>query len=114
MAQYIFIKDFKSETFNSSNPSQPIIRNWQKGTVIEGRLLKVAGKQSVLLTTPDGKLPIEGIIGGISVSIPFSVIEIIATNSPQSTSSVFSTKNVIIGAIGIAVAYFGAKHFKLF
>ena len=119
MAFYKLKKDFKTSFLNLSNGKQNEL-SWKIGSVIDGK-----PNGSNVTTTIGGNIPIDGIIGVTTIDIPVDFLEkssetknniILGSSStnqeaPKDKKTFFTTKNIVIGAVGI-VAIFGILKWK--
>jgi hypothetical protein len=119
MAFYKLKKDFKTSFFNSSNGKQDELY-WKIGSIIDGK-----PNGSNVITNIDGTIPKEGVIGMIIINIPVDFLEtssetknniilgISSTNQEASKDkkTFLTTKNIVIGVVGI-VAIFGILKWK--
>ena len=119
MAFYKLKKDFKTSFFNSTNGKQDELY-WKIGSVIDGK-----PNGSNVTTNIDGTIPKEGIVGMPTIDIPVDSLEtssetknniILGSSStnqeaPKDKKTFFTTKNIVIGVVGI-VAIFGILKWK--
>ena len=119
MASYKLKKDFKTSFFNSSYGKQDELY-WKIGSVINGK-----PNGSIVATDGNGEVPKEGIIGIPYFDIPIDYLETISEtktnlilgdesvnlNTPKNEKTFFTTKNIVIGVVGI-VAIFGIMKWK--
>ena len=119
MASYKLKKDFKKSFFSSTNGKQDELY-WKIGSVINGK-----PNGSIVTTDGNGEVPKEGIIGIPSFEIPVDYLETISEtktklilgndsvnlNTPKNDKTFFTTKNVVIGVVGI-VAILGILKWK--
>ena len=119
MAFYKLKKDFKTSFLNLSNGKQNEL-SWKIGSVIDGK-----PNGSNVTTTSGGNIPIDGIIGVTTIDIPVDFLEkssetknniILGSSStnqeaPKDKKTFFTTKNIVIGVVGI-VAIFGILKWK--
>jgi hypothetical protein len=119
MAFYKLKKDFKTSFFNVSTGKQNELY-WKIGSVIDGK-----PNGSNVTTTIGGKIPIDGIIGVTTIDIPVDFLEtssetknniILGSSStnqeaPKDKKTFFTTKNIVIGVVGI-VAILGILKWK--
>ena len=119
MAFYKLKKDFKTSFFNSSNGKKDELY-WKIGSVIDGK-----PNGSNVTTNIDGTIPKEGVIGMPTIDIPVDYLEtssetknniILGSSStnqeaPKDKKTFFTTKNIVIGVVGI-VAILGILKWK--
>ena len=119
MSFYKLKKDFKTSFLNLSNGKQNEL-SWKIGSVIDGK-----PNGSNVTTTIGGNIPIDGIIGVTTIDIPVDFLEkssetknniILGSSStnqeaPKDKKTFFTTKNIVIGVVGI-VAIFGILKWK--
>lgn len=119
MAFYKLKKDFKTSFFNSSNGKKDELY-WKIGSVIDGK-----PNGSNVTTNIDGTIPKEGVVGMPTIDIPVDSLEtssetknniILGSSStnqeaPKDKKTFFTTKNIVIGVVGI-VAILGILKWK--
>ena len=122
MAFYKLKKEFKTSFLNLSNGKQNELY-WKIGSVIDGK-----SNGSNVTTSLGGNIPIDGItgiVGFTNIDIPVDFLEkssetktniILGSSStnqeaPKDKKTFFTTKNIVIGVVGI-VAIFGILKWK--
>jgi len=112
---FTFFPEFKGEDNGSMNSPIPITIH--KGTVVNGSFTEDYDSQKRL-----SEHSVQFTYKGNPVIITLGKLQATSNASntmayvekPRSTKpSVFTTKNIAIGVVGLAVVYFGLKHFKL-
>jgi hypothetical protein len=118
MASYKLKKDFKKSFINNANQNSELY--WKIGSVINGK-----PNGSIVTTDSNGEVPKEGLVGVSYFDIPVDYLETISEtktklilgndsvnlNTPKNDKTFFTTKNIVIGVVGI-VAIFGILKWK--
>ena len=117
MAFYKLKKDFKTKFINGNKQDELY---WKTGSIIDGK-----PNGSNVTTTISGTIPKDGIIGIVNIDIPVDfletssetkknlILDISSTGqeTPKNDKTFFTTKNIVIGVVGI-VAIFGILKWK--
>ncbi len=117
MAFYKLKKDFKTKFINGNKQDELY---WKTGSIIDGK-----PNGSNIRTDIEGGLPKDDFVGSINIDIPADYLELTSETkknlildssstgqeTPKNDKTFFTTKNIVIGVVGI-VAIFGILKWK--
>ena len=119
MAKYILIKETIAVSHLPSPPFAEVKKTFAGGTTIEG---KSYDNGKTISTNPDGSMPSDNMVGGITYPIPIENLQLVTDSGQAQTaqtavapSTIFTKKNIVIGLVvltGIVIIWRGKAILK--